>query len=333
MILIVAGASGAGKSFLLEHLNMLEKKLIPIRKMTTRDKRPYEKNNSQYKYYDLNFDMTREDVISCDYVYHYGNDIYGINKSDIIKEIDKGLSPVVIIRDCETIKVLKNDFKDVYVLYLQSVLSGDDLNKKLRQLGRDDIDLADRMKRIEYDFKQYVKYNYLFDHVLINNFDKDDLIGQAREKIHEFQEKCEIVKKVFVIMPFSDKYKKIYEAMRFAVKLSNIENLDISRVDDESEKKIAYSITDKILKDIQQAGLIITDISESSANVYYELGFSWALNKNIKIIAKKDTNIPFDISNLSVTFYENPIDLQTKLIKFFQSHYNYCNQGFAMLIR
>lgn len=49
---------------------------------------------------------------------------------------------------------------------------------------------------------------------------------------------------------------------------------------------------------IAKAHLVIADLTDSNANVYYELGLAYELNKPCVILANEAERLPFDISHL-----------------------------------
>ena len=72
-------------------------------------------------------------------------------------------------------------------------------------------------------------------------------------------------------------------------------------------------IVSEILFNIANAAFVIVDISVPSPNVYFELGYAKAANKPVVITAKKDTQLPFDVNDLPVIFWENQKQLREKL--------------------
>lgn len=66
----------------------------------------------------------------------------------------------------------------------------------------------------------------------------------------------------------------------------------------------ADTITDSIIQHIENANLVIADITESNPNVYFELGYRTALKKPVVQIAANGTKIPFDISIKRTFFYD-----------------------------
>jgi hypothetical protein len=112
-------------------------------------------------------------------------------------------------------------------------------------------------------------------------------------------------------MSFDKKYDEIYQAFEMAGQLYKNMNITIDRSD--KQKDGGFSITDRIELLIKKAGLIICDVSKATPNVYFELGYAKAQNKNIIITAKKGTKLPFDTAHYEHILYSTPMELQTKI--------------------
>ena len=50
-----------------------------------------------------------------------------------------------------------------------------------------------------------------------------------------------------------------------------------------------------------------------SLNVYYELGFAEALDKDVIVVAKKDVKLPFDTNDIPTIFFEDQTRLEEAL--------------------
>jgi len=66
---------------------------------------------------------------------------------------------------------------------------------------------------------------------------------------------------------------------------------------------IVWDITRKI----QEADIVIADVTPVNANVYYEIGYAHAIGKPTILLAEKGKELPFDISGFRTLFYENSI--------------------------
>ncbi|MEA1899470.1 MAG: hypothetical protein U9N47_01695 [Thermodesulfobacteriota bacterium] len=103
----------------------------------------------------------------------------------------------------------------------------------------------------------------------------------------------------FVIMPFNNKRDTVYRrAIRPAVEKAGLKCI---RADERlSPTPILFDIYDAILS----ARVVLADISEPNANVYYELGIGHALKQHVILLCEKDVKLPFDISGIRHISYE-----------------------------
>jgi len=115
----------------------------------------------------------------------------------------------------------------------------------------------------------------------------------------------------FIIMPFgkqgTDEYDynlKIYRLMiKPVLELCNYKPI---RADD---LKNPGSITHDIIELLNDADVVIADLSGKNANVFYELGVRHVLYRYGTIpIIRKGENIPFDIAQYRVIFYSSELD-------------------------
>jgi nucleoside 2-deoxyribosyltransferase len=70
-----------------------------------------------------------------------------------------------------------------------------------------------------------------------------------------------------------------------------------------------------IVKQISESKIVIAEITEANPNVYYEVGYSHAINKPTILIADKGIKLPFDVSAFRTLFYENSIGGKNKIEK------------------
>lgn len=129
-------------------------------------------------------------------------------------------------------------------------------------------------------------------------------------------------KQVFVAMPFKPELDFVYDAICDTVIKINRENgtdlLPPVRID----KQIigfSYDIVNEILENIQNAGLLIADLTEQNANVYYEVGYAQGLIKAklgntaevLYLISNPDNpdepfaNAKFDVQHYKMIPYKN----------------------------
>lgn len=106
-------------------------------------------------------------------------------------------------------------------------------------------------------------------------------------------------KNCFVIMPFDEKRNFLYETVIKPTLVSHPSILfDVIRAD---ESLTVGKISEEIGHYVHEADLVIADISEANENVYYELGYSHALNRKAVLLVQKTLgeklSIPFDIQD------------------------------------
>jgi guanylate kinase len=316
-LLLVAGASGAGKTFLLENVAVIDSSVRIIKKLTTREPRPFELQRPP-ELLDLHFSRPLSEVQACDYRYHYAKDWYGIQRAEIDAVLKAGMDPILIVRNGATIRELKRTYKDAVVIYLQSALSGEDLRGKLQKQGRTDLDIEERMRRMDNDFHDYVSNVDLFGHVIINYYEQDTLIEQMQRVLAENRETAIRPGSIFVLMSFDAAMNATYRAIENAAKLVPTGNLKVDRVD---KARGAYRITERILDSIARAALIVCDLTQERPNVYYELGFARGIGKTVIPCANAGTTLHFDIKDFRTIFYLTPLDLQDALVKEFEDHF------------
>ena len=125
--------------------------------------------------------------------------------------------------------------------------------------------------------------------------------------------------KAFVVMQFSNEYDDLFNEV---IKPACEEfGLECERADD-------YFTTNVIIQDIIQsilsASVIIAEITPNNPNVFYEVGYSHALNKpTILLCDRQRDRLPFDLSSFRTLFYENSISgkgrVEHKLRKYLEN--------------
>lgn len=115
-------------------------------------------------------------------------------------------------------------------------------------------------------------------------------------------------KKCFVLMPFAEQYLEVYLEIYKPVCAAN--GLEVWRVDEISRPG---SITRDIVEGILDADVVIADLTTKNPNVFYELGIAHAVGNKTIMTAQQTTDVPFDIANFRVIFYEQSITGSNKL--------------------
>ena len=114
---------------------------------------------------------------------------------------------------------------------------------------------------------------------------------------------------VFVIMSFSEKgqYRDLYKAIK---RVCDKYEYIARRVD---ESNLFKRIVPEIMRQIRQSAYLIVDVTEPKPNVFYELGIAEGLRKEIILVAKAGTVLPFDINDFPVIFWDSFSDFEEEL--------------------
>lgn len=106
----------------------------------------------------------------------------------------------------------------------------------------------------------------------------------------------------FVAMQFGEPYDTIYRTVIHpkAQKLG----FDVVRIDELNRPGIIFQ---DIQRNIEDAKVVIAEITAPNQNVYYEIGYAHALNKPTILLAQRGRELPFDIRSYRVIFYDDSI--------------------------
>lgn len=104
---------------------------------------------------------------------------------------------------------------------------------------------------------------------------------------------------VFVVMPFTDEMKPVYEDHIKAV--TSELGLTVSRADDFFS---ADSIIGDVWNAINASRIIIADCTGRNQNVFYEMGVAHTLGKPVILIAQTMDDVPFDVTHLRTIVYD-----------------------------
>jgi len=107
---------------------------------------------------------------------------------------------------------------------------------------------------------------------------------------------------VFVLMPLEERFDEIYLK---GIKDGLPTDWECNRSDERWDIPEAVC---KICKSIQEATLIIADISGRNPNVFLELGLSFGLEKKFILITQNINDLPFDVRTFNAIKYD-PTDL------------------------
>jgi len=118
---------------------------------------------------------------------------------------------------------------------------------------------------------------------------------------------------IFVAMSFRQEedpaLEDYFEAMKRAARVKGFK-LTVTRADMGNDD---YEMSQRVLDLIDEADVVIADLTLNSSNVYYELGY--ARGRRIPVIqtARVDTDLAFDTKTWRTTIYRNATELQKKI--------------------
>ncbi|MFZ2172074.1 MAG: hypothetical protein WAW61_20840 [Methylococcaceae bacterium] len=135
----------------------------------------------------------------------------------------------------------------------------------------------------------------------------DDMSNYAMEVV-SLVERMVLPRNVFTIMSFKEEFIDVFDSCKDACKKFDF----VAERTDES--KSMERILPRIELGIQKCAFVIADVSgEPSPNVFYEVGYAKGLGKNVILIAKKGTKLPFDITDFQTIFWETQRELKEQL--------------------
>lgn len=120
----------------------------------------------------------------------------------------------------------------------------------------------------------------------------------------EFLDSC------FVMMPFGSWFDRYYaEIYAPAIRDAGFEPV---RAD---ELFSTGSVVEQIWEQIVKAKVLLADLTDKNANVFYELGLAHAAKKPVVFTARRVDDIPFDLRHLRVLIYETQAPNWSELLK------------------
>jgi nucleoside 2-deoxyribosyltransferase len=105
-----------------------------------------------------------------------------------------------------------------------------------------------------------------------------------------------------VALQFGEPYDTLYRSVikPKATKLG----FEVVRIDEVNQPGIIFQ---DIQRKIEDAKVVIAEITAPNQNVYDEVGYAHALNKPTILLAQRGRDLPFDIRSDRVIFYDDSI--------------------------
>jgi len=105
-------------------------------------------------------------------------------------------------------------------------------------------------------------------------------------------------RKAFVIMPFGEAFDEVYNL--FIADTLTAAGYLVVRADN---IRAQQNILKDIVVSIAGAHLVVADLTDSNANVYYELGIAHALRRPVILLTQQLEELPFDLRSYRVIPY------------------------------
>ncbi len=134
-----------------------------------------------------------------------------------------------------------------------------------------------------------------------DSFSRDEYLKIVRQAANEAEGAKNLIN-IFVVMPFAEEYKPIYEYVQEVAQSMN-------KVCKRADKPLGNDTGDDILTDIdygiKNTEVVIAELSDVKPNVLFESGVSYAWQKKVILIARKseEKNIPEILSRRRIIFY------------------------------
>jgi len=133
------------------------------------------------------------------------------------------------------------------------------------------------------------------------------MAGSAEIRVTNFRVERKLAK-AFVVMQFSAPYNELYQDVIKPV--CEEFGIEVERADETAGPGF---IVQDVVKKIEEATFIIADITPSNPNVFFEVGYAYAVRSPTILVAEKHSQLPFDVSGFRTLFYENTIAGKDKI--------------------
>jgi nucleoside 2-deoxyribosyltransferase-like protein len=121
--------------------------------------------------------------------------------------------------------------------------------------------------------------------------------------------------RAFVVMQFAEPYDTFYREV--IEKQAKASGFDVFRIDEKAGPGVIFQ---DIQREIEQAEVVIAEITPANPNVFYELGYAHALGKPTILLAQRGAQLPFDIRSYRVVFYNDTIGGKAEVERNLSSH-------------
>jgi len=189
------------------------------------------------------------------------------------------------------------------------------------------------LNRLRGDYRASFRSWVLANHI----YRLDDITADGLIEVYDAILKARS-RQIFLSMQFDMQSEEVKQAVKEAIDEVNRRhqlelNIRYIRID-EVNKGHAYTISDEILKLINDTGLLIADLSAGNMNVYHEVGFLMGLNKgkgfdqeNFMLLMRNratgltDPGVGFNLRAWQQLRFDNGLQLKDRLIVSLEIYY------------
>lgn len=115
---------------------------------------------------------------------------------------------------------------------------------------------------------------------------------------------------VFVIMSFSRQHRDAYFlAIQPALEEKGFNAVRVDEIQHNT------TVTVEIIRQIEKSAFVVADLTGERPNVYYEVGYAHRADKEVILMAKKDSAVHFDVAAINRIDYEDYTELKDALSK------------------
>ena len=128
--------------------------------------------------------------------------------------------------------------------------------------------------------------------------------------------------KAFVVMQFAEPYDTFYKEV--IQKQAEAAGFEVFRMDEKAGPGV---ILQDMQREIEQAEVVIAEITPPNPNVFYEVGYAHALGKPTILLAQRGVQLPFDIRSFRVVFYNDTIGGKAEVERNLTKHLEAISRG------
>lgn len=127
-------------------------------------------------------------------------------------------------------------------------------------------------------------------------------IAEGEERIQKISESAGVSTddSCFVMMPFASPVGGYYESIYKPA----IEKAGLTAIRADTEIFGAGKIMDQIWSGINDASVLVAELTGKNPNVFYELGIAHALRKPVVLVSSNEDDVPFDLQHIRVIYYD-----------------------------